>query len=96
MTEAQLQSAVLDLCKLLGVHYYHPYDSRRSVPGWPDLVLCGTRGLIFRELKSQTGKPAPEQTAWFARLLTAGQDISVWRPEDLRSGRIHRELTAIR
>lgn len=96
MTEAQLQAAVTDLCKLLGVHYYHPYDSRRSVPGWPDLTLCGTKGLIFRELKTATGRLTSAQTEWGMRLRQAGQSWHVWRPEDLRSGRVQRELAAIR
>lgn len=95
MTEAQFQAAVTDLCKLLGVHCYHPYDSRRSVPGWPDLVLVG-RTVIYRELKTATGRLTSAQTQWGLWLGDARQDWDVWRPEDLRSGRVHRELTAIR
>jgi hypothetical protein len=96
MTEAQLQAAVTDLCKLYGIWWYHTHDSRKSVPGWPDLALCGPKGLIFRELKSQRGRLRPEQQAWGDRIRQCGQDWNVWRPDDLHSGRIIRELQAIR
>jgi len=95
MTEAQLQAAIADLCKLLGVWCYHTYDSRRSQPGWPDLVLVG-RHVLYRELKSATGRLTSAQTEWGLRLGDAGQDWSVWRPDDLRAGRIQAELMLIR
>lgn len=85
-----------ELAGLLGVWWYHNPDSRRSNPGWPDLVLCGRRGTIFRELKTATGVVSGEQAAWGARLLDGGLDWDVWRPGDLQSGRIARELQAIR
>lgn len=96
MTEAQLQAAVVDLCKLLGVRWYHPYDSRRSVPGYPDLTLVGTRGLMFRELKTATGRLTKHQQDWGASLRRASADWDVWRPRDLRRGRVLAELRAIR
>lgn len=95
MTEAQLQSAVTDLCTYYGLFWYHPYDSRRSVPGYPDLTIVGTR-VIFRELKSSTGRMRPVQLEWAARLTKAGADVDVWRPDDLRTGRIQAELMLIR
>jgi hypothetical protein len=51
MTEKQLQGAVVELAKRLGYLVYHTFDSRRSNPGWPDLVLCKPPRLIFAELK---------------------------------------------
>lgn len=103
MTEAELQAAVTSgtkakpgLCVLLGVRWYHTHDSRRSPSGWPDLVLCGTSGLIFRELKSETGTVTPEQRGWGSWLTRVGCDWAVWRPRDLRSGVIARQLEAIR
>lgn len=96
MTEAQLQAAVIDCCKLLGIAWYHPYDSRRSVPGYPDLTLCGRRGVFWRELKTDRGRLTSAQTEWGLRLGDAGQDWDVWRPADLRSGRVLSELRAIR
>jgi hypothetical protein len=96
MTERQLQGAVIDMCRLFCVAWYHPYSSRRSVPGWPDLALCGTRGFRLRELKTETGKLTPEQEEWGVMLRNAGVSWDVWRPVDLHSGRVQAELEAIR
>lgn len=95
MSEAELDRAiwriVLDLAPwgLLG---YHTRDSRRSAPGFPDWVFTGRRGVMFRESKTAKGKLSPEQQTWLAGLKTAGADMDVWRPDDLRQGRIAREL----
>lgn len=96
MKEAHLQGAVIDMCRLFGVAWYHTYSSRRSVPGWPDLALCGSRGFILRELKTDTGRLSDEQQHWGLMLRSAGQNWDVWRPADLNNGRIQRELEAIR
>ena len=96
MTEAHLQAAVIDMCRLLGVAWYHAYSSRQSVPGWPDLALCGSRGFLLRELKSAAGHLTAEQQDWGLMLRAAGVSWDVWRPDDLKSGRIQRELAEIR
>ena len=96
MTEQQLQDAVTGMCRLYGIAWYHPYFSRRSVPGWPDLAICGTHGFITRELKSVSGKPTADQERWGQLLRRAGISWDIWRPDDLRSGRIQRELLDIR
>ena len=49
----------------------------------------------FRELKTQRGKVTPEQRAWLDVLTLAEQNADVWRPADLLSGRIARELAAL-
>ena len=96
MTEADLQRAVLDLTKWLGLLAFHSTDSRRdSCAGFPDLVISGQAGHIFRELKTAEGRLRPEQADWIARLTQGGADAAVWRPVDLASGRVQRELTAI-
>jgi hypothetical protein len=95
MTEEQLQAAVIDICKLYGLRWYHPYDSRRSVRGYPDLTICGTT-IIFRELKREDGRCTPAQNEWGKAIDLAGHDWGVWRPSDLRSGRIQKELEAVR
>lgn len=61
---------------------YHTYDSRRSVPGYPDLVLLRGRLQIVAELKrSAKEKPTAEQLAWLARYRAAGVPAFVWTPE---------------
>ena len=95
MTEDQLQAAVLDLCKLRGLLAYHTHDSRRSQPGFPDLVIAGSRGHLFRELKGSRGRTSTAQANWLYRLGASG-DAAIWTPADLRSGRIQKELEGIR
>jgi hypothetical protein len=96
VTEQQLQGAVIDMCKIYGIACYHPYFSRRSAPGWPDLAICGTRGFITRELKTAVGRVSEAQERWGQMLRLAGISWDVWRPDDMTSGRIQRELLAIR
>ena len=75
------------------VHHHH--DSRRSEPGWPDLVLLkpGTPGvrarLIVAELKSENGKLTAAQQLWLNGLSECIQTY-VWRPADW--GRIEHVL----
>ncbi len=95
MTEAQLQSTVLQLAQLHGYNLrYHTHDSRRSQPGFPDLVLVSVaRGrVLFRELKSDAGKLTPEQALWLGGMKAVGLDAEVWRPQDIGTGRIVNEL----
>lgn len=94
MSEAQLQDHVRRLCADLGLYHYHPHYSRHSEPGWPDSTIIGSR-VIFRELKSERGSLTPEQRGVGERLTGAGQDWALWRPRDLYSGALARELAAI-
>lgn len=96
VTERSFQASVIELCKLFGIAYYHTFDSRRSAKGFPDLAICGKRGFIARELKTERGTVTPAQGRWGDTLRQAGVSWDVWRPEDLRSGRIEAELRAIR
>lgn len=63
--------------------------------GWPDLVLVGPRGVLFRELKAARGRVSRDQAEWMLALARAGEDVGVWRPYDLVDGRIEDELAAI-
>ncbi|MBT2594746.1 VRR-NUC domain-containing protein [Arthrobacter sp. ISL-72] len=95
MTESQFQQQVIDLAKLHGYRLiYHTHNSRRSAPGFPDLVMINEqRGrALFRELKTETGLVAPAQFEWITGMTLAGLDAAVWRPSHLQSGRITREL----
>ncbi len=82
MTERQLLDAVRDACRWSGLLCYHTFDSRRSERGFPDLVVLGTRGILWRELKTERGRVTPDQREWLDRLRQAGADADVWRPSD--------------
>lgn len=94
MTEAQFQSQVLALARAMGLVVYHTHDSRRSQPGFPDLVIVGSGGVLYRELKTDKGRVSPDQTYWMQALLAAGQDARVWRPSQWPV-EIRNELSAL-
>lgn len=73
------------------IHHATPeLETVRSAAGFPDLVLVHPRlGIIYAELKSDTGKTSPEQDAWIDAINTAakamglrGRPAIVWRPRD--------------
>ena len=85
---------------LTGFHVEKSLDVEKnrknvSVKGWPDWTIRGPRGVLFRELKAQRGRVAPEQQEWLDALAASGADVGVWRPECLLSGRIAAELAAL-
>ena len=82
MTERELQEAIRELARYLQLLCYHTFDSRRSEPGWPDLVIVGPSGCLFRELKSERGRLTEAQTIWLSSLRTAGLDAAIWHPTD--------------
>lgn len=93
MTEDELLEAVRKLAKAYGWLSYHTHNSRRSEPGFPDLVLVRGPRLIFAELKRQSEKPTKDQAAWLAALRYAADETVhvrayLWRPSDLIAGLI--------
>jgi hypothetical protein len=94
ITEAQLQAAILDLCKWTGWAVFHDNDSRRNTPGFPDLVLVHreTGRTLFRELKAAGGRLTPDQREWIS-YLGKHNDAGVWTVHDWTSGVITAALT---
>lgn len=98
-----LDAHVRRLMKDLGLMGHHvekslDLDTGRtnvSRKGFPDWIIVGPNGVLFRELKTEKGRVATEQREWLGALTLAGEDAGVWRPSDLLSGQIARELTAI-
>jgi hypothetical protein len=106
MSEDDLLASVLEMGQLLHVRtaHFRPAQVRPGKwitpvagdgKGWLDLFIAGRRGILFRELKSAIGRVTPEQRTWIAALTAAGQNVGVWRPADLASGRIQREIRAV-
>lgn len=86
---------MVDLAQRLGWRYWHLSDSRKLVrrgelvpdpeaAGFPDLVLAHPRRgrLLFRELKSDTGRLRAKQREALEALEAAGADVAVWAPKD--------------
>ncbi len=91
LTETELQQKITDRAELLGWLVYHTYDSRRSAPGFPDLVLARKGRVLFVEVKSEKGRLSRAQAKWL-RALGIGKpsipcldchEVYVWRPSDM-------------
>ena len=92
--ERDFQAAVITAAHHLGwtVAHFRPgqVGGRWQTPvsgdgaGFPDLVLVNPeRGLLlFRELKTDSGRVSKAQMRWGAALTSAGADWAVWRPGD--------------
>jgi len=94
--EAGFQAAVIDLITYRQLWCFHLTDSRTAPAGWLDLTILGQGGILFRELKTATGRLSKAQKHVIGLLEAAGRDVKVWRPVDLQSGLIVRELDTIR
>lgn len=105
MTEAELQTAVIDTARVLGylVAHFRPAETKQGwrTPvqadgkGFPDLVLTGRRRVIFAELKNEKRPLEPEQRVWLEALAVAGAEVYLWRPADWSSGEIERTLRVV-
>ena len=82
--EKDFQEEVIWLAGVLGWRVYHTYDSRRSEPGFPDLVLLKGDRLVFAELKVGRRGTTAAQQSWLEELREAGCDARLWRPTDWR------------
>lgn len=78
LTEKEFMGQVVQLAGLRGWKVFHVYDSRRCVPGFPDLVLVKGRRLVAAELKVGKRKPTPAQRDWLAALAAAGVAAYLW------------------
>lgn len=95
MSEADLQTAIIQRADRLQLLSYHTHNSRRSRAGFMDLVIAGPHGGVFWELKTEIGKTSVEQDAWLDMMARAGFAAAVRRPSHLLSGQVDRELLAI-
>ena len=84
ISERAFQSLVEQAARATGWYAFHPYDSRRSEPGYPDLTLVnpGKGRVVWAELKTSKGRLSPAQKDWIWALEQAGQEVYVLRPAD--------------
>ena len=96
VTEAQYQEQVIDLARSLGWRFLHirrsqgrrngqqAWQTTTNIKGWPDLFLWHERhGFVALELKSQKGRPSPEQIEVLAELEEAGARTMIAKPSDI-------------
>lgn len=82
-TEAQLQDTLRVAALRTGHIVYHTHDSRRSDPGFPDLVCVKNGVLLFFEIKQQKGRVSVHQQAWIDALSAVGFNVraAIVRPD---------------
>lgn len=90
-----MEYPISEKCRALGLMHFHVRDSRGMISGLPDDIIIGRRGLIWRERKGPHEELTRAQKLTGYRLRALGHDWAVWRPADLASGRIDRELEEI-
>lgn len=96
-TKHGLKDNVISRCRTRQLRAYHTAFAIQSTEdGFPDMVINGAGGVMFRELKGDGKEPTAEQYAYLEWLRASGADADWWNPDDLFSGRIDRELDALR
>ena len=83
-SESEFQTELVKVAKRIGYRAYHTHDSRRSDPGWPDLVLAHrrTQRVLFVEFKTDSGQLSDDQAFWCGILAAAGLEVYIWRFRD--------------
>jgi VRR-NUC domain len=82
VTEKQWQRIVIEAATALGWKVYHTYDSRRSQPGFPDLVMTRRRRTVYVELKTDKGRLTHDQREWIAALQrNPANEVFILRPK---------------
>jgi hypothetical protein len=87
ISEKAFQAQVKELSGVLRVDkFYHPWLSKFSARGFPDLTIVKGDRLIFAELKAEKGKVTPEQSEWLD-ILGGVKTVEayLWRPDDLQT-----------
>jgi len=84
--EEGFQRRVLEYARWMGwTLRYHTFDSRKSAPGFPDLVLVRAPRVVFMECKTDRA-PAelpPHQKLWAFELLRCpGVEFYLVRPRN--------------
>lgn len=110
MTEAELRAQVAgqlaDLETARRLIWHSCADSRKcqGSPGFPDLLIATARGVLARELKSETGDTTAAQDLWAWTLNEPARargipplvsPWAVWRPRHLEDGLVAAELAVL-
>lgn len=83
ISEYQLQIMLMETGLNVGWLIHHETDSRKSYPGFPDLVCVHPRyGIVYIELKAERGYLDQDQYDWRDYLVSAGANYYVFRPRD--------------
>jgi len=82
ITEKAFMGQVIQLARLMGWLVYHTHDSRRSVAGFPDLLLIRRGEMLVAELKVGKNEASEEQLRWLNAFRGANVREFLWYPSD--------------
>ncbi len=83
VSEKEYMATIQQAAELYGWAQYHTYDSRRSIAGFPDLVLVKPPKVLFLEVKRENGRLSVAQADWLAALWGCDEvEAAVVRPSD--------------
>jgi len=80
MSEKELQSTVLEAMRWMGWKCYHTHDSRRSEPGFPDLIAVKGSRMMAVEFKAEKGVIKASQIEWLDALMNSNLEVYLVRP----------------
>jgi hypothetical protein len=96
MNEVTFLAHVTQLAQERCLRWHHCRDGRKCRgSGFPDLVIVGPGGALFRELKVPGGLVRIDQRRWIWEIRDSGGDAGIWTPRELTSGLIASELDRI-
>ena len=84
-TEKAFTEEVRKVARTLGWLEMHPFDSRRTTAGFPDLTMVRKPRVVFAELKLDVkrSKLSPAQIVWKEELEQCkGVEYYLWRPSN--------------
>jgi hypothetical protein len=84
--EKAFMADVIRYAKQQGWRCYHTHNSRKSEPGFFDLVMVRGCRLVFAELKANS-EWTPAQREWYGAMcavaaMNVNIDVFVWYPSD--------------
>lgn len=82
LSEKDFMQAVIDLATRNGWRHYHTHDARKSVAGFPDLLLLRGPRQVVAELKVPPNGTDAAQDAWLDAFRDAGVPTFVWYQKD--------------
>lgn len=108
MSEAALQSAIIELAHALGYICAHFRPALMKIggtltyrtpvaadgKGYPDLNLLKAGRVIYIEVKSEKGKQSPEQLRWEEMIRASGAEFYLFRPSDWLSDKVTQVLNS--
>jgi hypothetical protein len=92
---SELYSAVLILAEERRLQVIHGLPRVMLARGWPDVVVTGPGGVLFRKLLDQYGQPGDHSRVMLGYLSAGYADAGIWRPRHLHDGTIEAQLDRI-